>query len=425
LAIWLNSHILQHISKKLEIHFSYLMKKYLLLFSALFLLFSATIAQKKYQSLMWEITGNGLTKPSYLYGTMHVSDKLAFHLGDSFFTALNNVDVVALEINPETWVDDMLEYDPYTFWGDNMFYGMGKTDDKEKQWKSSLSDALRRDPGLINYYLYRSQGYTGNFEENTYLDLYIFQTGKKLKKQVAGLEQMGELNQMLEEAERARDEEYKYKERRRYDYSYDDDYMSFEELLEDAYRRGDLDMIDSLNQADGTPGYLEYMLYRRNANMANRMDSIMRLKKLGLFAGMGASHLPGQKGVIEMLREKGYTLRPVTRGERETKKKKKIDKIVLPNKFTTQQPYDAYFTVDMPGKMYELTGFGASRSYFHPDMANGAYYTVTRIKTFNRELEYQPGYVMHVIDSMLYENIPGEIQKKKEIEKNGYKGLSI
>ena len=42
---------------------------------------------KKYPSLLWEITGNGLNRPSYLFGTMHVSDKLVFHLGDSFYNA--------------------------------------------------------------------------------------------------------------------------------------------------------------------------------------------------------------------------------------------------------------------------------------------------------------------------------------------------
>jgi hypothetical protein len=33
---------------------------------------------------------------------MHVSDKLAFHLGDSFYTAIKSVDVVALETNLRT-----------------------------------------------------------------------------------------------------------------------------------------------------------------------------------------------------------------------------------------------------------------------------------------------------------------------------------
>ena len=42
----------------------------------------------KQKGLLWEITGNGLKKPSYVYGTMHISQKLAFHLGDSFYNAI-------------------------------------------------------------------------------------------------------------------------------------------------------------------------------------------------------------------------------------------------------------------------------------------------------------------------------------------------
>src|SRR5687767_15228587 len=67
---------------------------------------NVTAERVKYPSLLWEITGNGMKKPSYLFGTMHVSDKLAFHLGDSFYNAIRSVDVVALETNPENWQED-------------------------------------------------------------------------------------------------------------------------------------------------------------------------------------------------------------------------------------------------------------------------------------------------------------------------------
>src|SRR6188768_1075165 len=69
------------------------------------------IKNKKYQGLLWEITGNGLKKPSYLFGTMHVSSKLAFHLADSFYIGIRNADIVALETNPESWQEDMSKYD--------------------------------------------------------------------------------------------------------------------------------------------------------------------------------------------------------------------------------------------------------------------------------------------------------------------------
>ena len=84
-------------------------------FLFLFLLITSfeALAQKKpvakYPSLLWEITGNGLTTPSYLFGTMHVSSKLVFHLSDSFYLAIKSVDAVALELNPDTWQGQMVQ----------------------------------------------------------------------------------------------------------------------------------------------------------------------------------------------------------------------------------------------------------------------------------------------------------------------------
>ena len=71
----------------------------------------AVAVEKEYKGLLWKISGNGLDKPSYLYGTMHVSNKVAFHLSDSFYKAIESVDVVSLEINPETWMETMMEID--------------------------------------------------------------------------------------------------------------------------------------------------------------------------------------------------------------------------------------------------------------------------------------------------------------------------
>jgi len=71
---------------------------------------NSAIAQKKektYKSLLWEITGNGLKKPSYLFGTMHISNKMVFNLSDSFYSAIRNTDVVAIELNPETWQSEI------------------------------------------------------------------------------------------------------------------------------------------------------------------------------------------------------------------------------------------------------------------------------------------------------------------------------
>jgi len=72
---------------------------------------STKVPPKNYPSLLWEITGNGLNKPSYLFGTMHVSSKMVFHLSDSFYLGIKSADVVALETDMGSWQDDFSRYD--------------------------------------------------------------------------------------------------------------------------------------------------------------------------------------------------------------------------------------------------------------------------------------------------------------------------
>src|ERR1700741_511149 len=91
------------------------MKRFLILITAL-LSFSFTFSQikiknKRYPSLLWEISGKELKKPSYLFGTMHISSKIVFNLADSFYLGIKNANVVALETNPESWQEDMSRYD--------------------------------------------------------------------------------------------------------------------------------------------------------------------------------------------------------------------------------------------------------------------------------------------------------------------------
>src|SRR5579872_422258 len=63
--------------------------------------------QSTYPSILWEISGNGMRKPSYLFGSMHISNKEVFHLSDSFYMAIKSCDVVALEVDPNEWHPDM------------------------------------------------------------------------------------------------------------------------------------------------------------------------------------------------------------------------------------------------------------------------------------------------------------------------------
>ncbi len=143
---------------------------------------------KKYPSLLWEISGPGITKPSYVYGTMHVSSKLAFHLGDSFFMALNNCDVVALESDPSQWLTQMLD-SAYLEEAGGLYRSSSSYSDFyrdafsiEELDKRMISSSLNISGRMMNGMLYRHSGSNTDFEEDTYLDMYIFQAGKKWNK---------------------------------------------------------------------------------------------------------------------------------------------------------------------------------------------------------------------------------------------------
>ncbi len=395
----------------------------------LFLIPCIAIAQKnsskKYPALLWQITGNGLAKPSYLFGTMHVSSKMVFNLGDSFYAGIRNSEVVALELDPQLWQDQMARYQKMQ--SNLRFYSQGSPNDylNEKsfqieRYEDKIKAALSEEPTVINGLLYRSVQPKADFEEDTYLDLYIYQTGKKLGKQATGVENYFETEKLILEATQ---DMMKDKKRRITDGNGESAY-EIEKKTEEAYRQGDLDLLDSLERIlQSSDAYMEKFLYKRNEIQANSIDSI--LKRHSLFVGVGAAHLPGRRGVIELLRKKGYQLRPISIQERDASLRDEIDKVKVPVNFSSFTSDDGYFSVKLPGKLYKRADGRYNDSWQYADMSNGSYYMVTRVKTFNHFIGQNQETVLKKIDSLLYENIPGRILSKKVIERNGYKGYDI
>lgn len=386
---------------------------------------------RKYPSLLWEISGKGLKKPSYLFGTMHVSNKLAFQLADSFYLGIRNSDVVALETNPESWQEDMSKYDTEEG-GYNSYRYRGSFVSipgdylsintlKFYKYDKKIEQSLYSNPSTINNLLYRTYGNAASdFEEDTYLDMYIYQCGKKWGKKVAGVERYGESMKLMAEAYKDAAKDKNRKER-----SYDREQAYSPEKIQEAYRTGNLDLLDSINVYNSfSDAFDEKFLYKRNEIQAVSIDSILKTN-LSLFVGVGAAHLPGKRGVIEMLRDMGYRLRPIKMGERDSQHKSSVEKIRVPVRFTTQSTDDGFFTVDIPGKFYKFGDDASLDQRQYADMANGSYYMVTRIMTNSWMWGHSTDDVFKAVDSLLYENIPGKILSKSKISKNGYQGFAI
>ena len=63
------------------------------------------------------------------------------------------------------------------------------------------------------------------------------------------------------------------------------------------------------NSCDSTPEENAGLVDNRNADWLTKMPEIM--KKAPTFFVVGALHLPGEKGVLQLLKNAGYTVEPV------------------------------------------------------------------------------------------------------------------
>lgn len=417
------------------------MKRITVFYLGILMVVSSVAQSSECQGLLWKISGNGLQKPSFLYGTMHVSNKVAFHLSDSFYKAIESVEVVALEINPETWMETMTHSD---FVADNMgnafsmrslnsSYGFYKgMFDLTAPENKEIGSAMGSELGILNSLLYRTSNYSADFQEDTYLDLFIFQAGKKQGKAITGLENLEatmRLNMLVAKPEENKERRKKDKEntaRKRFELQKILDGKSYGEVMEDAYRQGNLDLLDSMSRLSGeNDKQHDLIIVYRNIGMANAMDSIMQ--KNALFAGMGAAHLPNSYGVINLLRQKGYTVTVVNDAKSDFGKKTKeqLENTFIVQKFESQTAYDQSFGVDLPGPLYEFPEAGNVLTAAYPDMVNGATYVITRLLTFAPLHGVSQQQYLQKIDSLFFENIPGTIELKKSIEIDGVQGFDI
>ena len=391
----------------------------------LFPLFVFSQAPKKYSSLLWKITGKGLKKPSYLYGTMHVSNRAAYYLSEEFFDALKSVDMVGLETNPGDWMENMEKtgelselnmFNSANYYTRNFYAG---TFANYAPTTKMLQGLLSYDPDIINGLLYRKNKTRENFEENTYIDLFIYQSASKLGKKVISLEDFAQseiyarLSAMPDEEDQKNQMNYR-------------DYNTISTKIEDAYREGDLSKLDSLSALTSSKNMVKYLINARNVIFANTIDSVLRTGSL--FSGVGAAHLPGDMGVIELLRKAGYTVEPVKPNftKKSIQQRENLDSEFKPVNFQNFTTSDSAFSLSMPGKLYHIASIDNLKYYLFADMVNGSFYSVARLKYLGPLYQTSADEMKYKIESLLFENIPGKIISKKDIVSNtGMKGLEI
>lgn len=398
----------------------------------LFILFifswSTIFSQESQKGLLWKITGNGSEKPSYIYGNMHVSSKVAFRLGEEFFSAISSVDKIALESNPIIWLDEIMSSKlANNYIGSFDITKQGPDGFYKKQFRlvipdnNELSNALSRDHYFMNWLLYRENKSNSDFEEETFLDMFIYQAGAKNNKEVLSLENFKENTKFVELASLP---DFEDKEPAQWFKKLTRD-KSYGELLEDAYRRQNLSLIDSLQREVSSVNSMYWMIQKRNEKMVERMDSIIK-SGTSLFSGVGAAHLPGEVGILKMLEELGYTVTPmeVTFSDKARELREEFDDKKIP--LTNYKTFETeMFSVDVPVSIYETPYSESQRHFFGPELTNGSHFTIKQISTLGYFQDVSKKQFYQKFDSLLFENIPGKIESKTPFKENYFSGFDI
>lgn len=266
-------------------------------------------------SLLWEISGNGLKKPSYLYGTFHVRDKRVFQFDKVVYKKLKSCDVVTGELDM-----DMGNMMITLFKNINQIFlphgtklkDLYKNEEDYETVKSALSQKLgfmaqmadSLQPIITSSMLEGDDAeYSSDYKY--VLDDHFQRVGKMKKKEIMGLETIEEQLNALSSIDLDEQAEMLLAA-----CSEDSDTTTFTSAdMIKLYCAQNITALDSLINGTGGSDFSEELLYKRNKTMANRIDVILKTKTA--FNTFGAAHLNGEFGVINLLRQKGYTLTPV------------------------------------------------------------------------------------------------------------------
>jgi uncharacterized protein YbaP (TraB family) len=255
------------------------------------------------KSLLWEISGKGLSKTSYLYGTIHMICADDYFLSEKVKKAFEATDNLVLEVNLA---------DPKEISSAQQFiYGkepLSKT--LSPQQLNDLDVLLQKRTGMtvkqvdkFNLVSLTSLITMKSFgcDDIKMYEMEFIEMAKRSSKSIAGFEtlqsQMDFLSsaytdsEMITMLQESNDENTK-KMVQNY----------IQENLPEIYN--DVTAEKVMNEKTR-----KVLLDGRNENWIVMMPNIMKEKST--FFAVGAGHLLGEQGVIRLLRKKGYTVQPV------------------------------------------------------------------------------------------------------------------
>ena len=268
----------------------------------------------KENTLLWKISGNGLEKPSYLFGTIHMICADDAGLSANMKKAISNCDEVYFEVDMDNMFEMIGAMKKMKMMGDTTLKDLLSEADYKK-----VKDYFTENGSMLPFSMletYKPMLAASTLEQGSMpcdntemMEQVIMKEAKGYNKKIKGLETMSYQAGVLDSIP------YKLQAEQLVSYidkanKGEDDDTEMKEMF-NAYKSQDLKKLEEMLMTTdaGISGFTDILLYHRNQNWVEKLKSLLPEKSL--LIAVGAGHLPGPKGVINLLRKEGYKVTPV------------------------------------------------------------------------------------------------------------------
>lgn len=280
------------------------------------LLTVTAFAQKENENntLLWKISGKGLEKSSYLFGTIHMLCADDAALSSKMKEVIKECDEVYFEVDMDNLFEMLGAIGKMKMKGDTTLKDLLSAENYKKvkayfETKSSMLPFSMLE--TFKPILAASTLESGSLpcDNTAMMEQVIMEEAKQHNKKVKGLETMAYQAGVLDSIP------YKLQAQQLVAYidsatTGDKEDKQMKEMF-DAYKQQDLKKLEDLMvETDAAmASFTDIMLYHRNQNWVVKLKALLPEKSL--LIAVGAGHLPGEKGVISLLRKEGYKVEPM------------------------------------------------------------------------------------------------------------------
>lgn len=260
-------------------------------------------------TLLWEVSGNGLEKPSYLFGTFHIMCSEDIRFSKNLKTALKSTKEVFFEMDLDDAANTL---------GGIFFMNMKDTTLKDlyteadyEKVRAYFKDSVNTDikflnkmkPLMLEAFLYPKMMACKN---SSGVEMELLKISQKEKINVNGFETIAFQASMFDSIPYR----VQAKELLKQIDSMEKSKMFLDSMVT-LYKNQEVDKIQTLMSAEsfGEVGNSDLLLKNRNINWVTQMKLLFKTENI--FVAVGAAHLFDEYGLIALLRKEGYTVRGI------------------------------------------------------------------------------------------------------------------